>query len=285
MDSTCSCTSQPAIQANPEAYQNIQSYSQINHLAIAGEQHTDISIMTEEGDKVTLSSDAYIDASLTTYNSMAQTNSSYVDSKGMLFSFNASRQISVGVEGDLNDKEKKEIKEVIKTIFKMIRGFLSGKTGDMAKTARKLTDLEEISNVKAEFQQSKTVAMLTTSVEKNTTYSPLPEKEAPPNVDTGKSSYSPLSEKEPHLNVDTGKSRPVYHPIDRLTDRMVEVVKDSRIKFDKFLEHFERMASWLSRESAQGGPNGLEKLGTIQRILNEFIEKLQSMAGEEKLPV
>ena len=261
MDPTYLCTSQPTSQANPEAYQNIHSYSQINHLTAVSEQHADITIMTKEGDKVTLSSGANVEASLTTYNSMAQTDTSYVDSKGMLFSFDASRQISVGVEGDLNDKERKEIKEVIKTIFKMIRGFLSGKAGNIAKTARKFTDFKEISNIDAEFEQNKTIAMLNHSVEKSTTYSPLPEKET-------------LS------NSGTGESTPGYHPIDRLTDRMVEVVKDSRIKPDKFLRHFDRMVSWLSRELLQGGPDGLKKLGMIQTIIKEFIEKLQDLSAK-----
>lgn len=263
MDPICSCGSQPTVQYNPKANQSRESFAQINQLMRAGERHTDITIITEEGDKVTLSSDVSIEVSLTTYNSMARTNRSYVDSKGMLFSFDVSREISVEIEGDLNDQEKKEIKEVVKTIFKMIKGFLTGKPEDGVNTAWNLNDLQEISIVQAEFQQSNTLTMLTHTVERNTAYSPLPAKEVP-------------------SDVDRGQSRGVDHPVDRLTDRMVEVVRDSRVKLDILLEHFDRMASWLSREFRQGDQMGWEKLGMIQTILKEFIEKLQEPSIESK---
>jgi hypothetical protein len=95
MDLQCVCNSLFSGHTTPETKSKFFNSSQINSASIVGEQSADITIMTEEDDKVTLSSDSQYEASLTTYNSKAITNTTYTESKGRLFSFGASRQLNL----------------------------------------------------------------------------------------------------------------------------------------------------------------------------------------------
>jgi len=261
MDLQCSCNSLSTGQPNAEPDSKLYNFSQINHASIAGEQSADIMIVTDEGDKVTLSLDTQIEASLTTYNRMARTNTTYTESHGKLISFNASQQIGIGVEGELDNQEKKEIKKVIKAIFKMIKDFLSGKNDHLTERVRNFADLKTISNVKAEFEFKKSTAFVNHLSTKSVMHSPVPENSNP--------SHSQIEAKE-------------SNPIDKLTDQMVQLVKDAGIKPAKLLKSVDRMFSKLFREFLKGEPAGREKMGLGHMIMAEFFHKLEKLSAESE---
>ena len=263
MDLQCSCNSLSNGHPKPQLNGMPDNYSQINHTSVAGEQSTDIKIVTKEGDKVTLSSDIQLEASLTTYNSIARTNGTYTESKGKLFSFDANKQFTIGVEGDLNDQEKKEIKKVIKTIFKMVKNFLSGNDDQLTKKARKLANLNSISNVEAEFEFNKSIAKVDHFSAESVTNSPIPEKPNP-------------SETE------ANESNDAFNPVTRLTDRMAQHVKDSGIKPVKLLKYADRMFSKLFRGFLKEGSAGWEKMNSVQRIMTDFFQKLEKLSAESE---
>ena len=263
MDSICTCNSLSTGQSTMEPYTKLCDVSQINHASIASEQSADITIMTAEGDKVTLLSHTQLEASLTTYNSRAYTNTTYIESQGRFVSFNSNRKIAISVEGDLNNQEKKEIKRVIKALFKMAKNFLSGKIENLKEKAEKFIDLKTISNVEAEFEYKKTIALLNHSSARSTDYSPVPEEPSSSEIDRGESAYA-------------------LKPINRLTDQMMGVVKDSGIRPVKFLKYVDQMLSRLLREFMMEGPIGRKKIGLARMIMAEFYDKLEKSSADSE---
>ena len=263
MDLQCVCNSLFSSHTTPETKSKFFNSSQINSASIVGEQSADITIMTEEDDKVTLSSDSQYEASLTTYNSKAITNTTYTESKGRLFSFGASRQLNLAVEGDLNDQEKKEIKKVLKAIFKMMKGLFFGKTDQITDNTRNISNLDTISKLEAEFEFKKSVTLVSQSTAKSETY--LPVHKNPNNSE-----------------IELTESEDGREPVSRVTDRMVQFVKDSDIKPEKLLKYVDRMFSKLSRALLREGPVGRKRMGLAHTIMAEFLPKLDRMSTESE---
>jgi len=123
MNSASSCCCNPPDQFNMAQSKWAYQSAQIAKATIAGEQSTDIEIQTADGDKVILSSNIKFESSAVTYEELGRTKSSYSKSRGQIISANASSNLELTVEGTLDEQEKKEIKEVLMTIFKMVKDF------------------------------------------------------------------------------------------------------------------------------------------------------------------
>jgi hypothetical protein len=248
-------TSQP----NPEQDKRLYELIQINHASVTHEQSAGITINTAEGDKVTLSSQVQAEASLTTYSSLAHTDTAYAESQGNLMSLDVNRQIAIGIEGDLNDQEKKEIRKVIKAIFKMVKDFVAGKIDDLMKKTRKFADLKTISNVEAEFEFKTSIALVQHASASKVTVAPSPD--------------------EPHASkTDPGESTDAFKPVSALTDQMIQMVEDSGIKPKRFLKYFDRMFSRLFEDFLNKTPFSKNGLGLMRIIMAGFFDKLEKLS-------
>jgi hypothetical protein len=254
-------TSQP----NPEQGKRLYELLQISHASVTHEQSAGITINTAEGDKVTLSSQVQAEASLTTYSSLARTDTAYAESQGKMISLDVNRQIAIGVEGDLDDQEKKEIRKVIKAIFKMVKDFVAGAIDNLMEKTSKFADLKTISNVEAEFEFKKSIALVQHSSASRATVAPTPEE---PNV----------SEAAPVESSDDIK------PVRKLTDQMIQMVEDSGIKPKKFLKYFDRMFSRLFEDFLNKAPFGKKGIDLMRIIMAGFFDKLEKLseASEER---
>ena len=115
-------------QFNTEPKQQMYQASQVSLSAVSREQSADVALVTKEGDKVTLSVQSSFEAAYGTYDSQARMNGVDAATRGRFGSLNLEREITIRVEGDLNQAEKKEIKQVLRKIFKTVKNFLSGET-------------------------------------------------------------------------------------------------------------------------------------------------------------
>ena len=112
--------------------------------AVSSSQSLDLDIVTQEGDKVTLSIDAKMSALYASHGHVD------ADDGGMLVQWDEfgagqlEREISLSVEGDLNTRERREIRKVIKTINRMMHNFVHGKLKPMMAQADKLEGLQTI---------------------------------------------------------------------------------------------------------------------------------------------
>lgn len=252
---------------NP-VYDKLQQSSNIQLAAVSSERSADITIMTDEEDRVTLSLDSHVQAVAFTYENQSRTESSYRQTRGEMLGFEADRRMELSVQGDLNEQERKEIKQVLKSIFKMVKDFLAGKFSPGADQAQNFEDLETISSVKAEFEAKGTAAYVAQSAAREITQAQAPESEASPQVS------SPLKP-EP-------KPEPVKATAAAVAEQMAEAVKDSGVDPAKIKKPVDEMFGRLMRRFLKEGPFHFRQMRRLSSIMQEFSEKMNKLIDPDK---
>lgn len=103
-------------------------------------QDVELSITTKDGDTVTLSL-------ASNYNSIYQDDKQYGKGEGVestMYSASSQRQFNMTVEGDLDENERREIDNVIKTVDQMMNNFVNGRLKPMMAQAGKLSNMDTI---------------------------------------------------------------------------------------------------------------------------------------------
>ena len=259
----CGCYNPPD-QFSPARGNWASQSTQIEKTVISAEQSTDIKIQTADGDIVTLSSDIKLESSAFTYEELGRTNASYSRSRGQVVSVNANSKIELTVEGTLDEQEKREIKEVLENLFKMVKDFITGNP-DPEET-HNFANLTTISKVNAEFDINVSIATASRFSAKQVAQTPVEQKPA-------------IQE------VETAKLPAVSERVDKLTDRMIAFVKDSDIEPSKILERLNRRLSRLSNKFTNARWAGGHKLWLRQEILEDFARKLKELSAENEAEI
>ena len=168
---------------------------------ISRAQSSDFTIVTAEGDKVTLSASRSAELSFSTYDSAGKTRGS----KGLSEAkFSASREFSLAIEGDLNKEELKDIRRAIKTVMKSAGDVLKGDTEHAAERVSKLGKLDTLASIDADvqFRQEVSTLQVTAAPREGETAPPRETASAPTRT------LSPPSELKPPANNETLASEP-----------------------------------------------------------------------------
>jgi hypothetical protein len=260
---SCHCNNQPgpfnAVQDN-WAFQS----SEISKTIIAGEQSTDIEIQTADGDKVTLSSDIKFESTAVTYDELGRTSSSYSRSQAQMVSASATSKLELTIEGTLDEQEKREIKEVLTNLFKMVKDYITGKAD--TEEIQNFGNLTTISGVKADFDIH---ASITTAAQFSTNHV----------------ARTAVADKPIILEAETANRPAVSKRVDKLTDRMIKAVKDSDIEPSRILERLNRRLSKSSRKSRNKGPAHWRKMQLRQAIMEDFVRKLQELSAKNEVKI
>lgn len=119
-------------------------------VAAGTSQHLDLNLVTNEGDKVTLSLDARTAAAYASFAQVAVDADGNRSAAAGELSLNFDQQeFTLAVEGDLNEDERREVKQVLKALGKMMQDFIHGHLKPILSKARKLQGLETISGLEA----------------------------------------------------------------------------------------------------------------------------------------
>jgi len=156
--------------------------SQTQLAAISSTRSLDLDLVTEEGDKVTLSIDTQASAVYAAYGEVDMDDNSFSGQWGEFSGGEYEREVAFSVEGDLNKQERREIRKVIKAINRMMNDFVKGKLDPMASKAQKLQGLETIDSLEVEmsYERQVMVAQQTeVAVSYDRTGGVAPEKRAP----------------------------------------------------------------------------------------------------------
>jgi hypothetical protein len=137
---------------NPSRGQRITSQS--SQAKISSQRSIDLSLVTAEGDKVTLSANAAFQAGYATYNSQGTLNGVTSVSQGESFEASLEREFSISVEGDLNKQELKDIRKALKNIIKIAKKFFKGDLDNAFVKALRLRPPDTIASLDASFQTS-----------------------------------------------------------------------------------------------------------------------------------
>ncbi len=142
----------PATDDRPKAgTAEVQSKTEAQKAAtvsVSQSQTSDITIVTAEGDKVTISASAMAELSYPTYNGKGQTGQSS-ESTSSMAEIRTGQQFSLTVEGDLNKDELKDIRRALKTIMKATKDLLRGHTEKAADRTAKLSKLDQLASIDA----------------------------------------------------------------------------------------------------------------------------------------
>ncbi len=207
------------------------SYAEVQgtSAALASNETRDITIYTDEGDKVTLSSKASTIVYYSNYEGIFQEKSetgSTDDSSGQIsnqesiafqqefFMAEHAGNISIAVEGDLNKEEIKDIQNVLKRMDKIMSLSLSGK-GNSQWSGRPLDarGFDSIDKVNMEYRYDQTMMISYFSVKEAVSYQQTGAPEEAASQDTENA-------------LDT----------DNTVDHMTSMIKDSGVSPFKFAE-------------------------------------------------
>jgi hypothetical protein len=132
---------------------------------VQAETHTsaDITLVTAEGDKVTLSTDAVLQAAYTRYADRGRLRGYGIERHAETFQLASANDISLQIEGDLNDAERADIQQALGTFEKFAADFFDGKEDEAPNQIFNLGNLNTLRSIDAtlEFSQSLTVRQQT----------------------------------------------------------------------------------------------------------------------------
>ena len=130
--------------------------------SVSQSQNTAVTLVTAEGDTVTLSSGFESETKFETYDSR------------ILLSREWSRSFSLSVEGDLSREERRDIHKALRTINQVTRTLLRGDVEKAAKQSEKLQRLDSIASLEAELSITRQITLETTTGETPAQPEPAP---------------------------------------------------------------------------------------------------------------
>jgi len=151
-------------QQTPDSSASVQA----TQVKVSQSQTADITIVTAEGDTVTLSANRSAELSFTTYNAQGQAGDSSGAISAASAEFRRSSDFSITVDGDLNKEELKEIRTAIRTIQKAANDVLKGHEEKAAAQTAKLAGLDQIASIDADLEFNREVSVTQVTAQSDT---------------------------------------------------------------------------------------------------------------------
>ena len=124
--------------------------SQITNISSSQHQNKDITILTAEGDRVTLSSDSTCQTSYYDYKGLINERHARAELQLSRYSVDVNQELSITIEGDLSEEEIQDIQKSIKMIDKIMHQALSGNLGPALTMIHGISSMESISGFSAD---------------------------------------------------------------------------------------------------------------------------------------
>ncbi len=240
----------------------------------------DITIETEEGDKVTLSYKNDTRFQAASYDAFYQRNSLINGENGDfmhqqtaqshtdIFSYSQESQFSLSIEGDLSQQERKDIRKALEIIDKLMMDTLQG--GDLLKAAQdaaKILELESIDTVDADYRYQSLVTIEKLSqVASVSNYS-----------DSGVLEDTPSRLELPERS---STEEQVQELIDRMAEFIEEWAAEKKLKTEHFLRPVEKLfANHL--EKLEDNPQAQNQQELFKYLGKGLLEQIRDMSDPE----
>jgi hypothetical protein len=271
----------PAISDNnitsliPDTYEKNSSVSKSESLTVDFQKSKNISILTSEGDVVTISSHEEFHTGYYSYQEATSGNGNLSYQEGRQIELSAEKAFSLSVEGDLSKQEIKDIKKSLKLINKILNGYQSGDIEKVLKNVSKIGKLDTIAGLEASIQQVSSVSYEQQSIAR-TAYSSAgeiaiddPETSVKPNNMISKTEHTEPEEK------DTEVSSPnIQKDVNTVSDKMVEAVKKTDEKPDKLVRSIHKLFSKFMRSFSDRDFHHSPVMNISKMIENDFYKKI-----------
>ena len=142
--------------------QNINDYKayQQFRLNTAGKETQDITITTEEGDKVTISALDSFKADYMAFDYSEQLNGQMASLEAEKLTASSKHSFSMTIDGDLNEEEQKDIEKVLSSLDDIMKDLVSGDLENVMNEALNIIDdTETISGLNAVLQFHQSISM------------------------------------------------------------------------------------------------------------------------------
>jgi hypothetical protein len=223
-------------------------------------QSTDLTITTEEGDTVSLSMASATQTLAGIYHSDSYADGWSASSQTAFFEFSSRQDMTIEVNGDLNQEELEDIREAVKAIGSMIDDFLSGDLKEMAKDGELLKELNTISSLDAVFSYERQVRY--GQQEKVLIGGVAPEK--------GNHAHG---RRRGH-----GRVQRLINRIDRLTDDMTDRVKRYRGHRNRLARSIEDLLGQYRNGELDSAPTDTIGRDVVQTLQAAFVQKIQTLS-------
>ena len=136
--------------------------TQTSLLSASSRKSTDISLVTAEGDKVTISAKSALQAELVSYDYRGRLNGNEASLQGRSLQISAENSFALSVEGDLSKEELADIQNLVKKIEKLGSDFFSQPLEESLAQTLELGDLDSIASFEANlrYEQRLTAAQV-----------------------------------------------------------------------------------------------------------------------------
>ena len=118
----------------------------------AKRENADITIITDDGDRVTISSDTSMESSYASYSGLVRSGSSKVKAEGYKYQSQLRSNFSMSIVGALDSEEYDDIISALKTIDSVMESVSSGNMVDLQSIAEKFGEIESLSGLRASIQ-------------------------------------------------------------------------------------------------------------------------------------
>ena len=235
-------------------------------IAARSQAQKDITIYTDEGDKVTLafeSEDELLYANIQGHAYQAQKvgmqNAAAVQLQSVMvaqqsIALEREQSFTVTVEGDLSDQELEDIKTALQKIDSLMTDILyAGDFSEAAETTSELRGLESLAGIEATYQYATDIAVQQTEVQENA---------------LAASKESPAFHRRGH-----GHRR---MPASRFVDDLVKIIKDAGIKPRMFLRPLKGLFKDYSGHSGHAKHAGKPHFDWVRDVQKDLFDKIES---------
>lgn len=137
-----------------------QSVMQAGLLSLSSRKSTDISLVTTDGDKVTISAKSALQAGFVGYDYRGQLHGNEVSLRGRALQVSAENAFALSIEGDLSEEELADINKLVAKIEKLGADFFSQPLETSLSQTLELGDVDSIASFAANlrYEQQLSVA-------------------------------------------------------------------------------------------------------------------------------
>ncbi|MCP4157085.1 MAG: hypothetical protein GY757_55745 [bacterium] len=273
---------QPAGAEQEGVTEKFKSYRQLKLNAFQKETQ-DITLTTEEGDKVTISSLSEVKSQYMAFDYTSQLKGASESAQGEKFSASSKNAFQISVEGDLNEEELEDIKSVVGQLDDIMQDLVSGDLDEaMSDALGILDDTETITSLNATLQFQQRVSMEQRSVSQlSRTGSPGPfiprdgENQGRPGNLQHPSQGGPLN------SGGFGGFDSFSNIVAEITGKMMDIIEKSDAEPIDLKEPINKMFSGILEQLAADSPENDLKSKLVEQLNSELIDKLDASLDEQ----
>ncbi len=266
MEGLHSCGAGRSCALDPSDIQFQQTSTRLNALSVSAEQSAEITILTDEGDTVMLSSREQAEANLLTYEHLSCTRQGYNRQDLQQLDFEAESEFTLAVQGDLNDQEMADIQALLQDLGGMLKAFLTGadENGDLPEAANEVGRFETLSAFQADFRFRVSMHYLNFEFDRMSLRATAePEQTAAP---------------EPEATAENPSAAPIDGVGDEAGPVAASMAKRARafgLRGHRRMKHLGRLLENFLQEMLSSRAIDSEQAGRGQSVIERFMDELK----------